>query len=671
MCGIFGIIATPASGLSAPVLESVALDIFKFSETRGKDASGALVVLPDRIEVIKSARRVSYLIAQPQFKKLLACAKDAYNTDASFVVAGHTRMVTNGTEEEDFNNQPVIKDNHLMLHNGIIVNDADLWRSNPSWQRTYLVDTEIFGAILEAGANRGQSLIEAMHTAFRQIKGGNTILAQRIEQSQMVIGTTNGSMYFWQSLDERIIVFASEHLIVDRIATRLPIQGKTKSVQQLKSGRALAMDLIHARLTTFSLTETPPIPETMPGTTKRSLIQTPLGYGSRIPAPVFTNKLKEIEQLMEFDQAAIRQLQRCTRCLLPESFPFISFNTQGLCQICRQHQPRQLQGVEALEKLADRARRNNGQSDCLVPISGGRDSCYGLHYVKKELGLNPVAYTYDWGLVTDLARRNISRMCGSLGIEHVLIAADIRQKRDNVRKNIVAWLKAPALGMIPLFMAGDKMFLYYASLIRRQMKLGPILFSMNWLEKTGFKSGFAHVNDIQDMDASVQGKTYSMGMGNKIKLLGYYGKQFISNPAYLNGTLPDTLFAFFSFYLQRKDYDSIFDYLPWEEKTIERTIIEGYEWETSPDTASTWRIGDGTAPFYNYIYLTVAGFSEHDTFRSNQIREGMITREKALFLIEEENRPRVESFKWYCDTVGIDAVEALKVINKIPKLYPH
>ncbi|MEO8327039.1 MAG: hypothetical protein ABI618_14380, partial [Nitrospirota bacterium] len=202
------------------MLESVARDIFKFSETRGKDASGALVVLPDRIEVIKSARRVSYLIAQPQFKKLLARAKDAYNADASFVVAGHTRMVTNGTEEEDFNNQPVIKDNHLILHNGIIVNDADLWRSNPSWQRTYLVDTEIFGAILEAGANRGQSLIEAMRTAFRQIKGGNTILAQRIEQNQMVIGTTNGSMYFWQSLDERIIVFASEHLIVDQIAAR-------------------------------------------------------------------------------------------------------------------------------------------------------------------------------------------------------------------------------------------------------------------------------------------------------------------------------------------------------------------------------------------------------------------------------------------------------------------
>ena len=48
------------------------------------------------------------------------------------------------------------------------------------------------------------------------------------------------------------------------------------------------------------------------------------------------------------------------------------------------------------------------------------------------------------------------------------------------------------------------------------------------------------------------------------------------------------------------------------------------------DTKSTWRIGDGTASFYNYVYTLVAGFSENDTFRSNQIREGMINQRKSF-----------------------------------------
>ena len=51
-------------------------------------------------------------------------------------------------------------------------------------------------------------------------------------------------------------------------------------------------------------------------------------------------------------------------------------------------------------------------------------------------------------------------------------------------------------------------------------------------------------------------------------------------------------------------------------------MLDSYGWERAVDTSSTWRLGDATAPFYNYIYYTVAGFTEHDTFRSNQIREG-------------------------------------------------
>lgn len=671
MCGIFGIITQADSGLSADVIESTMLNIFRLSETRGKDASGSLVLLPDRIEVIKSAQRVSHLIAQPEFKQLMSRATDSYKSQKPFVVLGHTRMVTNGSAQDEFNNQPVIKDGHLILHNGIIVNDSELWNSNPTLLREYKVDTEIFGALLGVGAAKGLTLLESMQAAFEQIRGGNTIVALSLEHDQIAIGTSNGSMYFWHSADRKTAVFASERLIVEKTVKRLKKDEDSSLVLQLKPGYALSIDLTTTLMDSFSLNTELPKSNTVKLKKQRQLVQTPLSEVNVINKPSFINTLADIEDLMYFDLSRTKYIKRCTKCILPETFPYISFDENGICQMCRQHQPLQLRGHDALQKLADKVRRNNGSPDCLVPISGGRDSCYGLHYIKKELGLNPVAYTYDWGLVTDLARRNISRMCGSLGVEHVLIAADIRKKRENVRKNISAWLKAPALGMIPLFMAGDKMFFYYASLIRKQMDLGPILFSMNWLEKTGFKSGFANVNDIQDMDASVKGKTHSMAMMNKTKLIAYYGKQFLSNPAYLNSSIPDTLFAFFSFYMQRKDYDSIFDYLPWDEKTIEDTIIQSYDWETSPDSSSTWRIGDGTAAFYNYVYLSVAGFSEFDTFRSNQIREGLITREKALILIEEENKPRIDSFKWYCDTVGIDAIDILKVIHKIPKIYPY
>jgi hypothetical protein len=67
----------------------------------------------------------------------------------------------------------------------------------------------------------------------------------------------------------------------------------------------------------------------------------------------------------------------------------------------------------------------------------------------------------------------------------------------------------------------------------------------------------------------------------------------------------------------------------------------------------------------------VAGFNENDTFRSNQIREGMIDRAVALKLAQVDNAPRFESLKWYFDTLNVDMKHAIEIINTIPKLYSY
>ena len=178
------------------------------------------------------------------------------------------------------------------------------------------------------------------------------------------------------------------------------------------------------------------------------------------------------------------------------------------------------------------------------------------------------------------------------------------------------------------------------------------------LEVTNFKTGFANVNEKQ-----AQEKLTGLSSLNKAKLISHYLINFLKNPRYLNSTIPETFMAFLYYYVKGRDYYSIFDYIPWEEDKIISVIKNQYGWEGSADGKLTWRIGDGTAPFYNYIYLRHSGFCENDTFRSNQIREGLITREYALESLNIENRIDPESYKWYCDTIDIDASEALKKIN--------
>jgi hypothetical protein len=138
-----------------------------------------------------------------------------------------------------------------------------------------------------------------------------------------------------------------------------------------------------------------------------------------------------------------------------------------------------------------------------------------------------------------------------------------------------------------------------------------------------------------------------------------------SNFEYFNISIFDTLFGEYHRSIKKHhDYFYLFNYFKWEEKKINKTLLNDYEWEKSPDTDSTWRIGDGAAPFYNYIYHTLVGFTEFDTFRSNQIREGDISRDQALKLIKIENRPRYQSIKWFLEIIGLDYGDTIKKINK-------
>ena len=162
-----------------------------------------------------------------------------------------------------------------------------------------------------------------------------------------------------------------------------------------------------------------------------------------------------------------------------------------------------------------------------------------------------------------------------------------------------------------------------------------------------------------------------MQASGKVGLAKYFLGEFARNPKYLNSSLLDTASAFAIYYLQARTDHNLFSYTEWKEDTVVPILLDEYGFELSPDTQTTWRIGDGTAAFYNYIYFTIAGFTENDTFRSNQVREGDLDREEALRLVKRDNAYRLPSLKWYLDTIGtsIPMEKVLDTIQNVPKLY--
>jgi glutamine---fructose-6-phosphate transaminase (isomerizing) len=605
MCGIFGIIANEE--YSPKDLQVLC----KCAESRGKDSSGFIASNQSSNVIRRDDTKLTNIIG--------SIPKD------SFFVAGHSRLITNGMSD----NQPIFRDKLIVLHNGILVNHEDLWDKNPELVREKIVDTEVIPALV------GKYLItmdfeEACHETLKSLVGTASFVVVSIELNKIALISNNGSMYYGRK--GKNLYFSSESYPLAKT--------KTLNIRQVKD-EVTVFDIKFKKKT---------VSESSVGRSRPKLISE------------LSLNLSEGRSL-QYDQP---DLKRCSKCILPESMPFIEFNNAGICNYCENYTLRnQPEDIKKLKEIIEPFKEKpiNG-SDCIVPFSGGRDSSYALHFIIEELGMKPITYTYDWGMVNDLARRNISRMCSRLGVENIIVAADIEKKRNNINKNFRAWLKKPDLGMVSILTAGDKHFYRHVQTIKKQTGLSLDLWGVNPLEVTHFKAGFLGVPPYFS-----ETNVYNNGLWKQVNYQKLRLQAMSKSLGYFNSSIFDTLSGeYFRSVAPKKNYHHIFDYWRWDEKQIDQTLTQ-YDWETAPDTNTTWRIGDGTAAMYNYIYYTLAGFTEHDTFRSNQIREGQLTRDEALDLVLDENQPRYQNIKWYLDAVGLPFDEVINTINNAERAY--
>lgn len=602
MCGIFGIISVQQ--VNHKHLTQLALH----ARQRGRDSSGLLFLDNETCFV----KRADYDI-----KRLLARQGQLQSN----IVMGHSRLITNGLTD----NQPVVRDDIILIHNGIIVNEDAVWQGLQV-QRQFQIDSESIIGVALQHFSQGEAVETLPNKILSTCKG--TISAALIlpKLGKVCLFSNNGSLYVGKQ--GGATYFSSERY-------PLEVVGCVEVEQIWQDGLTLDIPVANEVRVSDDNIRT------------ENLI------------PAFKNLAAE-EAMLSYRK---HNLRRCTKCILPETMPYISFDHQGVCNFCNNYKPRNNpKPKEELFNLVEPYRRKN-EPDCIVPFSGGRDSCWGLHLIVNELKMRPVTYTYDWGMVTDLGRRNISRMCAELGVENIIVADDISKKRHNIAMNLKAWLKSPHLGMISVLTAGDKHFFRHVETVKRQTGIHLNLWGVNPLEVTHFKAGFLGVPpDFEEK------RVYMHGISKQLNYQFLRFKAMLQSPGYFNRSLWDTISGeYYRSFTEKKDYYHIFDYWRWDEHACDETLKQ-YDWELAPDTNTTWRIGDGTAAFYNYLYYTIAGFTEHDTFRSNQIREGQISREAALALVEDENRPRYQNIHWYLDALRMDFKEVISKIRSIEQL---
>jgi tRNA(Ile)-lysidine synthase TilS/MesJ len=130
--------------------------------------------------------------------------------------------------------------------------------------------------------------------------------------------------------------------------------------------------------------------------------------------------------------------RQCIRCICDTTIPALEFDDRGVCSLCAMHDqfestfPNDERGAKALEEKFTKIKKDGigKKYDCIIGISGGRDSIYMLYLTVTKWKLRPLAVHFNDGFDNPVAGENMLRAVRKLGVELRTITSDFRECKD-------------------------------------------------------------------------------------------------------------------------------------------------------------------------------------------------------------------------------------------------
>ena len=315
-------------------------------------------------------------------------------------------------------------------------------------------------------------------------------------------------------------------------------------------------------------------------------------------------------------------MKRCMNCCVPDTVPNITFNPEGVCSFCRSYKAPEILGEDALMAIVGPVKRADSRYDCIVPLSGGRDSSYILYMAKAVYGLKVLAVNYDSEFRTDQALVNMRNACAALDVDFV----SVHSKRNIARKLVLNSIRS-SLPQGLSWNCGDvcRACMYGCRSVAYKKAEEHEVPLILW--------GESSAEATQDMErAAMAGLTISRM--RKLLDISFYKAECCAllqriefrvsgNSVWPRRSIP---------VLKRPGTKEIrfFDYIQWDRKRIKEAITTEIGWKAPDGSISTWRTDCSLHHLINYCYLRVLGCTKDCFGYTKMICGGQMTRDEAL-----------------------------------------
>jgi N-acetyl sugar amidotransferase len=347
-------------------------------------------------------------------------------------------------------------------------------------------------------------------------------------------------------------------------------------------------------------------------------------------------------------------MEYCKRCVYPANAkPGIIIDEDGICSGCRSFEAksvfldqvdwssRERKLRELLNEYKARQRAKGNPFDCIIPVSGGKDSHYQVHIVKKVYGLNPLLVSYNHAFNTPLGIRNLTNLVEKLDC------------------NLVRFTTAPGsavrIAKYMLKKVGDVTWHYHAGIMTFPIRAAvqydvPLLV---WGEE-----GFSELVGMYNLDDFVE---FTKKKRQEHSMRGFEPEDLLLEP---DCELTRYDLAPF-FYPSDEDLERVgvrgiylSNYLPWDARSQTEFVIKELGFESAQSRDRTFNVYAKTDDIHanglhDYLKFLKFGYGRATDDAANEIRHGRMSREQGIDMVMEYDHVRPYDMEIFLRQAGM------------------
>lgn len=354
-------------------------------------------------------------------------------------------------------------------------------------------------------------------------------------------------------------------------------------------------------------------------------------------------------------------MKYCARCLYPENAqPTIILDDDGICSGCRYHESRSkhldidwAEREDMLVQIIDEAKRmakERGNShDCIVPVSGGKDSHYQVWLLKEKYGMNPLLVTFNHAFNTPAGNRNLYNLVEKSGCDLVRYTAGL----DSVRR----------ISRYMLETVGDLTWHYHAGIRTYPFQVAverniPLIV---WGEH-----GFAELTGIVSLEDFVEFTSWTR---KEHDMRGYEPHDLVGKGGITESDIAPYVYPTDE-EIAHTEVRGIYlsNFVQWNAKAQAEGMMS--EWDFAPVTFERERtfnvhskIEDHANDVHDYLKYLKFGYGRATDDASMEIRHGRMTREEGVEMVARYDANEPSTLYEYCEFLGISKDQFYKLIE--------